>query len=137
MKDLYDAARYLALTGGMGLLTNTIKPVLVDTSLYTFNKASHTSLADIPAGARVAIGPALSGKTVSSTGIFDAADTVVPSVASGRTAHAVALIVDTGVEATSTLIYYTDESVEGLPCSTNGGNVLLKWPNTADKIFAI
>lgn len=123
------------LQGQIDLIANDIKVVLIDTAFYTPNLTTDQFLSDIPAGARVAISPSLSGKSVAA-GVFDAADPVFASVAGGTTCEAIAFFKDTGVVGTSPLIYYAD-NYTNLPVTTNGANITVVLDNTADKIFAL
>jgi hypothetical protein len=134
---LYDKYRQTQLEGGassVAWLADTIKPVLVDSELYTPNLATHQYLSDIPAGARVATGAALTGKT-STTGVADANDAVF-TAASGPQSEYVVLYKDTGVATTSNLICLLD-TLTGLPVTPNGGDITVIFPNDANKIFKI
>lgn len=102
-----------------------VRVVLVDTALYTYN-AAHDALADIPAGARVAVSPALSGKAASTAGVFDANDVTLPAV-TGPTVEALALYYHTGTESTSLLIAYLDTGITGLPATPDGSDVVIGW----------
>ena|ERR1043166_2245504 len=121
--------------GNINLLSDTIKVVLIDTGLYTVNLATHQYLSDIASGARIAISPALSGKS-DTDGVFDAIDVTLTSVAGGSTVGAIAVFQDSGSPASSRLIMYT-ETAGGLPYATNGGDITVQWDNGASRIFAI
>lgn len=105
------------------LLTDTVKVVLVDTALYTFD-ADHEFLSDVPAGARVAISPALANKTVTD-GVLKADDVTLPSVA-GATVEAFYVYSDTGDAATSRLWRWCDDAA-GLVYTPNSGDVTIYW----------
>jgi len=134
MDGLYVKFEEGILDGAVDLLSDTVKAILIDTSFYTVNLATHQFLSDIPAPARVAISDALTGKTTTG-GVFNAAQGLFP-FATGATAHSVVLYQDTGVEGTSHLIAYLD-SYTGLPVAPNGSNIYINWPTDAAKIFKI
>lgn len=133
-KALYDLGREGFLGGDIDWDANSIKAVLVDEGQYVLNLAAHQFLSDIPAGARVAISPALTNKTKTG-GVADADDPTFTAVA-GPTVEGVAFFADTGVAATSRLIGYVNEGVN-LPVTPNGGDVILQFDNTANKIFKL
>lgn len=114
--------------------SDTIKAVLVDNNAYTPNLSTHEFLSDIPALARVAISPALTGKSITN-GVADADDVTFPLV-TGPQSEAIVLFKDTGVEATSRLIYYLD-SAGGLPITPGGSDISVVWSNGASKIFKL
>jgi hypothetical protein len=108
--------------------------LLIDTAYYTVNLDTHDTLADIPSGARVA-SAALTGKTVSGR-VFDASDVSINGV-TGDSAEAILIALNTGVEATSTLIFYTDSGT-GLPTlSFSNETANIAWSNASNKIFSI
>lgn len=131
---LYDAGRQGFLEGNIHWLTDNFKAVLVDTADYTVNTATHASLADIPAAARVATTPNLSNKSAVA-GVADADDVTFPNV-TGDPSEALVVYKDTGTEATSTLIAYYD-SATGLPVIPNTGPIAIQWPNDANRMFKL
>ena len=121
--------------GEINWLTDTIKAVLVDTGTYTFSQ-SHSTLADIPAGARIGSIVSLANKAVVA-GACDADDVTIPSV-SGTSAEAVVLFKDGGTEATSPLIIFMDNtSVTGLPITPNSGDIILQFDSGTNRIFKL
>lgn len=131
MNAFYDHGRQNFGDGYISWTNDVIKAVLVDASVYTPDLANHSTLADVPVGARVAISDPLTGKT-NIAGVFDADDTIFVGV-SGATYTYVILFQGTGVDPTSRLILFIDTS-ENLPGIPTGGNVKMTWPNTASKI---
>lgn len=129
---LYDLGKKALLDGGIAMLTDNLKVVLVDTATYTVNLATDDFLADIPSGERVATSGNLSGKTTTA-GTFDA-DNVTFTAVSGDPCEAVVLYRDSGAEATSELIAYIDTAT-GLPVTPNGGDITITWD--AAGIFSI
>ena len=73
---LYDKFKEDCLEGVHTLSTDDIRFVLVDLADYTFS-AAHEDLADVPAGARVAVTSAGVGSKAVTGGVFDAADITV------------------------------------------------------------
>jgi hypothetical protein len=120
------------LDGGIDLLTDTIKVVLIDAADYTFSDA-HDFLDDVAAGARIATAT-LASKTTTD-GVFDAADVTFTSV-TGDQFEAVIIYRDSGVEGTSELICYIDTGT-GFPLTPDGGNIDLTFDSGANKIFKI
>jgi hypothetical protein len=131
---LYANAKEQFLQGGIDLLNDDIKVVLVDTDLYTADTAADDFLDDIASGARVATSANLSGKTVTD-GVFDADDVTFTAV-TGAESEAVVIYKDTGVAATSPLIAYIDTGT-GLPITPNTGDIILQWSGSLSKIFAL
>jgi len=136
---VYPRFRAACLQAGINMLTDSIKAVLVDTGGYTYSD-THQFLTSIPASARIATAT-LTGKTVSNTAVFDAADTVFTAVAAGTgtatAVEAVALYRDTGTVGTSELIAFFDAKADDSPISvtTNGGDVTVEW--NASGIFTL
>jgi hypothetical protein len=131
---LYDLGRKAFLDGGIAILTDNIKVVLVDTATYTVNLATDEFLSDIPAGERVATSTNLSSKT-STAGVFDAADVTFTAV-TGDVSEALVIYKDTGTEGTSALIAYIDTAT-GLPVTPGGSDVTVTWDAGANKIFKL
>lgn len=109
---------------------DTIKAMFVDHADDTPNPATDDFIDDILAAARVpaiASAPALATKTIGSVaaGVFDAADTVFPSLA-GDASESLILFKDSGSEATSDFIAFWDTAT-GLPLTPNGANVTVVW----------
>lgn len=134
MNSLYTKAKQGLIDGSIDLDTNDIRAIFVDGADYTPNLATHATLADIPAAARVATSGALQNKTVTD-GVFDTDDITVTSV-SGDQFEYIVLYKDTGVEGTSRLILLIDTAT-GLPCTPNGSDITIQWPSGADKIFRL
>ena len=131
---LYDNGRKSFLAGELDWDADVIKTLLVDTALYAVDLANHDFLDDIPVGARVSTGPALTGKTTVA-GVADAADTTHPAV-SGATIEAVVIYEEEATEGTSRLIAYID-SATGLPVTPNGGDITIQWDVGVNKIFKL
>jgi hypothetical protein len=131
---LYDAGRQAFLDGDIDWSNDDIRVVLVDNADYTVNLGTHNALDDVPAGARVAVSGAFSGKS-STAGVADAADVTLSSV-TGDPSESLVIYKHTGVESTSLLIAYIDTAT-GLPVTPNGGNIVITWDNGANKIFKL
>lgn len=132
MADIYKQYLKAALTGGanVDLLTGNVKVVLIDTADYTLDLTNHDFLDDIPAGARVATSGNLSGKGFNVLN-FDSDDIAITAV-TGDTVEAVVGYIDTGVEATSRLVWYDDGIAQLTP---NGTDVNVVF--NASGIFSI
>lgn len=127
---VYPEAKEAFIMGDLDL-DGDVRVILVDTADYTFN-AAHDFLDDVPAGARVAVSGALTGRTFSG-GVFDADNPTISGV-SGDTIEALIGYRHTGTESTSRLIWYMDTAT-GLPLTPNGGDVTVTW--NASGIFAL
>ena len=130
MNVLYDFGREGFLDGQISWSSNTMRAVLIDTSAYTFNQATHQWLSDIPVEARIATSGPLSGKTVVA-GVAGANSAVFTGVI-GADCSAIVIYRDTGVATTSRLIAYLD-SASGLPVTPNGGDITINWDADATK----
>lgn len=129
---LYPKGKEHMLKGEVAHLTANIRVYLVDAASYTYN-AAHETVADVPGAARVA--NALLGTKSVLLGVFDAADTTLPSV-TGATAEYLIVAMDSGTEATSWLLAFIDTAI-GLPVSPTGGDIVIQWDNGAAKIYAL
>lgn len=120
---LYQEARQRALKGINGtadVVADDIRCILVDLADYTFS-AAHNDLADVPAAARVAVSPALTGIT-NVDGVIDVADFTFSAV-TGDESEALIFYFHTGTEGTSLLLHYKDTGITGIPVTPNGGDI--------------
>jgi hypothetical protein len=131
--SLYTKAKQHLLDGTIDLDTNDIRAIFVDGADYTPVLATHATLADIPAAARVAVSGALQNKTVTD-GVFDADDITVAAV-TGDQFEYIAIYQHTGAE--SALLIALLDTATGLPCTPNGSNITIQWSAGADKIFRL
>jgi len=131
---LYGLGREAFANGGIALLADDIKVVLIDAADYTVSIDADDFLDDIAAGARVATSGNLASKTTT-LGTFDAAD-ITFSAVSGDASEALVIYRDSGVASTSELIAYIDTAT-GLPVTPNGGDITVTWDSGADKIFTL
>lgn len=127
---VYPNFRNKLLSPGIDLASVTIKAALVTVTSGTTNYAyssAHANFSDVPSGAVLAAGVALSGKAVSAQALT-ANSVVWPSVAisGSKKADAIVLYVDTGTASTSTLIGYIDTAT-GLPATPTGQDITLNW----------
>lgn len=153
---MYGPARSAIMNGVIKLVTDTIRAILVDTTVYTpvfTGSGAHvfldsiTGLSNATAGAPggSANAPALTGKVLSPTawgspptpvpdwGVFDADDTLFGSCTNPTgtsTFEAVGLFWDNGgADSTKRLICLIDTVASGLPVTPNGGDVTMQWPS--------
>ena len=131
---LYGLGRQLILEGGIAILTDDIKTVLVDTAAYTVDIDVDEFLDEIPVGDRIATSANMTTKT-STLGVFDA-DDVVFSAVTGDPSEALVIYKDTGVAATSPLIAYIDTAA-GLPVTPSGSDITVTWDSGVNKIFKL
>lgn len=131
---LYDFGRESFLLGDIDWVGDNIRLIFIDAADYTVNLATDQYLDDIPAPARVATSGNLASKT-STAGVADAEDITIATV-TGDVFEALVLYKHTGTESTSILIAYID-NYTGLPCTPNGSNITVAFPNDANKIFKL
>jgi hypothetical protein len=111
--------------------TTGVYAVLVDLGTYTYSAAHefYSSLSGL-----VGTEQELTTKTYVN-GLFDAADSVVPSV-SGATVEAIVIFIkNAGANTTWRLVGFIDTGVTGLPVTPNGGNINIGW--NASGIFQL
>jgi 3-mercaptopyruvate sulfurtransferase SseA len=114
-------------------LLDSIKVALIDLNDYTPDYDADEFLADIPGAAIVATSASLTGKT-NVLGVLDADDVVLAAV-TGDQSEAVLIYQDTGVGATSRLLWlYDSPGVPGLPITPNGTAITITWNNGPNKI---
>ena len=114
-------------TGSPGGLNWTVRAVLVDTSVYTYNPA-HSRRSDLtgvvgnPSGV-------FTNKTVSDDGVFDA-DNISFIGVTGPSAGAIVIFVDQGAPSLDRLVTYLDSGFSGLPATPDGSDIPVTWsPN--------
>jgi hypothetical protein len=135
MSDIYPSARELAATTGIGWASSNIKIVLVDAA-YVYDVA-HDFLDDVAAGARVATSGNLANKTTTD-GVCDADDVSFVAL-SGDDVTGIIVYVDSGVEATSSLLVYYDRLSTGslINFSPGGLDATVRWSNGSTKMFQL
>jgi hypothetical protein len=131
---LFAKGKKKILDADIDLLADDIKCVLVDHSDHNPDTTNDEFLADIDAGGRVGTSGNLSNKATTG-GVFDADDVTVSTV-TGHEFESIVIYKDTGDAATSPLIAKIDTAT-GLPCTPNGGDIVISWDSGASKIFAI
>lgn len=131
---LYDKAREAFLGGDIDWANDDIRAILVDAADYTVDLAAHDFLADVPAGARVAVSATLTGKAITNGVASHGLGTWV--AASGDQSEAVIYYVHTGVDATARLIAYVD-NFAGLPVTPNGQDITFAHSTGANKLFKL
>ena len=136
---LYDKGRERFATANLSWTADTLKVILVDTSSYTPNFATHEWRSDISDSSVIApstpgAGLPLTSKTATG-GACDAADSTFTSVA-GASIEAIIIYKDTGTAGTSPLIAYIDTAT-GLPITPNGGDIIVTWDNGPNRIFKL
>jgi hypothetical protein len=129
---LYDKARTAFAVAQLNWTSDTIKVALV-TSGYTVNLSTHQYVSDL--GANIVARSTLLLTPTVTAGIVDAADITIPAVTGSTIAYLV-IYKDTGNDASSPLIAYLD-TVTGLPMAPAGGDIIISWDNTTNKIFKL
>lgn len=129
---LYGLGREAFLKGDIDMEVDNIKFQFQDAGVYTLGIDTDQFESELPA--EIDISANLSSKTYT-LGVFDAADETVSSV-SGAEFEYIVLYMDSGAPATSPLIACIDTAT-GLPCTPNGGDIIVQWAATADRIFKL
>lgn len=116
------------------LNTDDVRIVLYDEGTDALNLADE-DLADITAGARIAVSAAVGSPTVGTVavGTFDHANVTFTAV-SGASVESLTYYKHTGTDSTSPLICNID-SATGLPVTPNGGDIT--WAPHANGVFQI
>jgi len=132
---IYSKAKESLLKGEINL-NDSIKVLLINTSLYTANQSSDEFVSDIPSNAVVYTSSLLSNKSINA-GTFDADDLLLDNY-DGTAFQAVVLYQLGSNNASSRLIFYIDDS-EGLPFPGTDDPLLLtlQWDNTNTKIISL
>ena len=131
---LYGKARQAFLSGDIDWLVDDIRAILIDVADYTVAINVDQYLSSIPAAARVAVSASFTNKTAT-LGVADA-DDVTFSTATGDQSEALVIYKHTGTDGTSPLIAYLDTAT-GLPVLPNGGDIVVTWSATSNKIFKL
>ncbi len=120
----YPKFKEAALQAGVNLSSGTVKAVLIDTAVASYN-AAHQYYSSISAGA-VGTPVTLASKTFTN-GAFDAADVSVTGLSGAPSIEAVAIFIDTGSSATSPLVIWIDTATSGLPVAAGATQVDITW----------
>lgn len=120
----YPAFKDALLSGDADMVDGDVSIILIDTEGYAFN-ASHDTLSDVPAGARIGTPQILAGKTIVN-GTLIAGDVVFIQVPAGEPIGAMVIYIAGSSAATSPLVAFYD-TIEGLPVTPNGGDIELAW----------
>lgn len=122
---IYPKAKAQNMIAALDLRAGTMKAVLLNGAAeadYVYS-ASHEFLSDVPAGARVGISQPFTGRAVNLTlASFDSDDPTVQAV-TGEDIERLILFLDTGVEATSRLIFYKDSGITTVPFTPDGSDI--------------
>lgn len=131
--NLYDYGRAGIGRQEIDMLADDIRVALVDAT-YTPNLTTDEFMSSVTS-AVVARSGALTTKTWSNAGVFDADDITISAV-SGSVVTQVVLFNHTGSDATARLIALWTSGT-GLPLTPNGGNVPVVWDSGSNKIFKL
>jgi len=137
---LYDQGREGFLMGDISWRDHDIRAILIDLADYAINLATHKFLSDVPAVARVSVSPSFVAKT-GVAGVADADNITFPLV-TGDPSEAIVVYRHTGADATARLIGVVDTvTVSGaaaaLFVSPNGGDIVVAWDDTGNRIFKL
>lgn len=122
----------LVMRAGVNFLADTLKVVLLPSSLNLATAASYQYLANF--GTVIGAPQTLTGKTITG-GVLDA-DDIEFGVVGGGTVGSALLYKDTGNPATSPALQIITD-IAGFPFAANYGELTLRWSNGAAKIFSL
>ena len=118
---IYPKARAQAWTGALDLRAGTMRALLLD-GTYAYND-SHAFLSDVSESARVKASQPITGRAVNlTTSNFDSDDPTVQAV-TGDDVEQIILYLDTGIEASSRLIFYKDTGISTVPFTPDGSDI--------------
>lgn len=121
--------------GEIDLVNGDIRALLINSNHYTPTFSSDEFLSDIPSDAIVAtMDSPLENKRFVDC-VFDCDDYVFPAVTSSNI-DAVVFYYHTGVDETSILLIYVDNS-DLFPLNSSGWDIKMEWANGANKIFRL
>ncbi len=130
---LYEKGKASTMRQLVDWVGDDIRCVLVKTS-YSFSQ-THEFLDDITVGNEVVRSLAMTGKTVSNDGIFDAADVTFTSVPTPHTVGSVVIFSNEGgADSARRLLVFLD-TIAGMPFVTSGDDVQVVWDELTNKIF--
>ncbi len=122
--SFYDAGKEAWLSGSIDFDNDTLKVVLIDEGTDAVDLVNDANLSDIVGGARIGTPQTLLNTTVTN-GVFDA-DDVTYTALTGASVESFTVYKDSGVEATSTLLFNVDTNT-GLPFTPSGTDLILQW----------
>ena len=131
---LYDHGRENFLLGNLDWDTNAVRLDFIDEDDDVTDLANDEDRADRVVAAIVDTSGDFAGKTGIS-GVADANDVTVSTV-SGDEFESIDIYYWSGVDATSLYMCNIDTAT-GLPCTPNGGDIIVQWDDGADKIFKL
>lgn len=134
MNRMSTTALDLLGTGALDLTAGSMS-VLAVTTGYTFD-AADANLSDIAGGVR--IGDVTLGARTFTGGVFaDGTSVTVPSAA-GLVLKGLWVYVDTGVEATSTLVFWMDQNSDGTAMggTTTVDGIVVPWSGDGIAVFS-
>jgi hypothetical protein len=124
---LWPKTKAKLLRAQLDLQSVNMKAILLDQATYTYSAAHEfvSSLSGI-----VARSGLLTGKAVNmTTGAFDSDDPTAQAV-SGSNIYRVALVIDTGSDATSPLVMFQDTGVTTVPFTPDGSDIRIVVDST-------
>ena len=134
VNTLYTQGRSAILRAQVDWLNADVKFTAIDTSQYTADIANDEFMSSVPVAARIATED-VTARTVTN-GVADCEDIIFPAIAAGSTIDGGIFWINTGVDATSRLIAYVDQST-AFPYATNGGGFRVLISNGMNRLFQI
>lgn len=129
---LYPAAKEALLTGQIDWATNDIRCSLIRS--YTYDNTDAT-IADVTGGGGEVVQSSASFTTkTTALGVADADDVTFDTVGAGADITSVIIFVEGATDADRKVIAYIDG---GLPVTPDGTDIVIRWSDGADKIFAL
>jgi len=133
---IYAKAKESLLKGEINLISNQLKVLLIDNSIYTPQQNVDQYVSDVPANAIKKMSNALENVTVT-LGVVDASDLLIPDY-NGLPFNALIGYQVGANDSSSRLVFYVDNAA-GLPFpgSSSTSPVTIVWENNPTKIISL
>jgi len=128
----YDSGLEGFAGGDVAWDTSDIRSILIDEADDTIDLAVDDFLDDRAAGARVAVSGSFASKT-QTDGYLDADDVTFTSV-SGDPVESLDIYCHDGGADTARRLLLNFDTATGLPITPDGGNIVVQWDNTTNRI---
>ena len=129
---LYPAAKEMMITAGLNWGTDDIRCSLIRS--YTYTPTDATIADVITAGGEVVQSSGQFTNVTTTGGVADADDITFDTVAAGADVTSVIIYIEGATDADRKIIAFIDG---GLPVTPDGTDIVIRWSDGPDKIFAL